>query len=117
MIRNVMKTQSRQKPSSTRGFVQMTVACVLALGACAAHASDAGRASDEKPSVEVDYSDLNLDSPRGLDALRTRIARAAHQVCSNQQISETRTSRRFQECVRTATSEAFQQVKWPPRGI
>ena len=55
---------------------------LAALAATAATVSFPVFAADAVPTAEVRYSDLNLASAGGAEALKDRVARAARRVCT-----------------------------------
>lgn len=107
MTTRLITTPSRRNAAST-SIVQATLACVLAFGACVTNA-----AGSSEPSVRVYYTDLDLSTPAGIDALRSRIARAAYQVCSKQRDASSAARKTFQECIRAASNNAYAQVMRP----
>lgn len=63
-----------------RGLVTSAIAACLALGATITHAAE--KAPDgQRSSKVVQYGDLNLANPQGVDRLYRRIVAAANEVC------------------------------------
>jgi len=90
-------------------IVATGIAFALAAGTFAVAASEGG------PSVVVHYADLNLQSPAGMDTLRSRIRHAARQVCTSSHANERNRLPARDACVKLATENALAQVE-PPRG-
>jgi len=82
----------------------------LAMAASMAHAQSASHSESEVPvTAVVTYADLNLDNPIGMNALRTRIRAAAHQVCGQRSRLLAVESRRA-ACFAQATDGAFRAL-------
>jgi UrcA family protein len=62
--------------------------------------------------MKVGYSDLNLTTQQGKDALIRRIQSAADLVCGAPDLRE-RALTPYRNCVTNATNGALSQVKWP----
>jgi UrcA family protein len=60
-------------------------------------------------TVKVDYSDLNLASPRGISTLQNRVSGAISQVCGGPSFSA-QESVQQRACERTARSAAVRDV-------
>jgi UrcA family protein len=90
-------------------IVTMAVMCVVATFAAGAHAVSFG----DPPSMKVGYSDLNLTTRPGKDALLRRIQWAADLVCGAPGLRELAQSTSYRNCVTNATNGALSQVKWP----
>ena len=69
--------------------------------------------ADEQGRVEVRvrYDDLDLSAPAGIATLRRRVSRAAAQVCADG--GDRVRNVLSQSCMRAATDNALEQVKWP----
>lgn len=90
-------------------IVTMAVVCVVATFTAGAHAVSL----DDPPTVKVGYSDLNLTTQRGKDALIRRIQWAADLVCGTPDVRERTLSTAYHNCVTNATNGALSQVRWP----
>ena len=93
-------------------------AAALTLAAFAAVApTNASNVSDGVRSLDVTYSDLNLGSRAGAEALLRRIKAAASQVCGGglrgSTMRDVRENRTYRVCVRTAIDGAVRQVNAP----
>jgi UrcA family protein len=84
-------------------------------GVLAASAAVIGSAADraDVPQVVVHYADLNLASPRGANALYSRIRAAAERACRALDGRELRSKIQMQECVTTAVADAVTKVGHP----
>ena len=71
-------------------------------------ADEQGRAA-----VTVQYGDLNLSAPEGVDTLKRRLSSAAQQVCADEYRFDPFSKFLVQGCVREATDKALAQVNWP----
>ena len=87
---------------------------VLAAGLMASTGMAHERAlSENVPSVQVDYSDLNLTTEAGVKSLQQRIVGAARQVCGTpgpRHLSAVAASR---ACQTAAISRAMEEVQMP----
>ena len=63
-----------------RSLVTSAIAACLAFGATIGHAAEKAPV-DQHPSKVVEYGDLNLATPQGIDRLYRRIVAAAGGVC------------------------------------
>ncbi len=84
---------------------------LAALAATAATVSVPAFAADAVPSTEVAYSDLNLASPAGAQALKDRVARAAKRVCANDGEKGLEGFQEARACARLAVARAMPQVE------
>jgi UrcA family protein len=102
-IRHKLQIQSDKEKSMKyiRTFIIVAFATTVSSAAFA-----------DTTSIRVDYSDLNLSSPSGQQALNTRITRAARNVCGDSYgAMSLRETRLVQACVSKARHEAAASVK------
>ena len=95
-----------------RGFITSAIAACLTLGATMGHAAEQAPAS-QPPGRVVEYSDLNLATPKGIDHLYRRIAAAAAGVC---EMNGDRSLENFELtriCVRQSIAKAVSAVGNP----
>lgn len=57
-------------------------------------------AAAEKMSIEVQYSDLNLDNPAGMATLEGRIQAAARKICGKTEVRKVHDGDDHQSCMR-----------------
>ena len=67
--------------------------------------------SPSGPAVTVDYSDLNLNTAQGNEALRERITAAAQQVCGESDIRDLVAFRAARTCEHRAIAQALNAVQ------
>jgi UrcA family protein len=68
----------------------------------------------ESAGIRVVFSDLNLSTPAGIDALYGRIKTAAARYCEPAQaVTGTRLSARYDRCVKDAIATTVQKVNTP----
>jgi UrcA family protein len=87
----------------------MVAVCAVATFTARAHAVS----FEDPPSMKVGYSDLNLTTQRGKDALLRRIQWAADLVCGVPGARAPAQSASYRKCVTSATEGALSQVNWP----
>lgn len=68
-------------------------------------------AADAIPVTVVDYSDLNLATPDGAQALKDRVARVAKQVCSVEGDKSLANAMQARSCAQIAVARAMPQVE------
>jgi len=89
-----------------------TFAIALGTASTMAVAGEPTLTSDGKHELKVEYADLNLSKPEGMETLKRRINTASKKVCfvSNGKVplSEAAKSR---ECVKETVSRALAQVE------
>ena len=91
-----------------------TVSAALVAAFCAIATAHAQDRVDLKPTLDVPYGDLNLNSPLGAHKMLWRIKQAATFVCGGQpDIRELTERTRFRVCVREATDGAVAQLNAP----
>ena len=88
-----------------------TTIFLAALAATAATVSFPALAADAAPVTEVRYADLNLASPDGAQALKTRVVRAAKRVCSSEGDKSLDGAMEARSCARLAVARAMPQVE------
>lgn len=64
-------------------------------------------------AVKIDYSDLDLTQPEGVQALYRRVASAARQVCHEPSPREITRYARFEECFNETVTRAVDSVGVP----
>jgi len=92
------------------------------VGACAAMAAApmsfaAPQGAAAVPSVAVNYTDLNLASSAGVDALYHRISVAARAVCPNPDIRELAALSAAESCRVEAVARAVREVNNPKLAV
>ncbi len=92
----------------------VTLASIVALGFAVSNVSNAAN-SDAQPveSLTVQYGDLDLNKPQGVDALLKRIKSAAKDVCSEFEGRTQREKQLHSQCVDQAVSTAVARVNRP----
>lgn len=92
-------------------------AVILAALACAVSAMTApafAQSDDAAPSITVQLTDINLDSPKGAKVALARITRAAEVVCGDRpRVNDLTRFRPFLECQNTALNNAVSKVNSP----
>lgn len=85
---------------------------VPSLIAIAALCGVSGVQAEELPSAQVQYADLNLQNPAGVQALYARLGIAAAQVCESYSASakELARSRAYKACIVEAVARAVAQI-------
>ena len=86
-------------------FRMKNIALVMAAFAVFATSCAAVAAEEENRVAKVEYSDLNLLSPKGVATLRHRLAAAVQQVCATSRIGRIPTDAEA-ECLRVARASA-----------
>ncbi len=88
-----------------------TAAALLATTALAAPApAHAGTAALVTQTVKIDYSDLDLESPKAVDRLYARLRSAAKRVCGESDVRHLQGNRLQRDCMRQAMDRAVAQV-------
>jgi UrcA family protein len=66
------------------------------------------------PTIKVSYAELDINKPRGLEVLYSRIQRAAKIVCGNDHmLQELARGRHAAACYKTAVDDAVRQINRP----
>jgi UrcA family protein len=102
--------------TSAYSWRRTMIARIVALGlmSAAAAVSQAGTsASDEVPTVQVHYADLDLSTEHGALTLYKRIEGAARRVCPSASSLNIRASQLSARCVSTAIERAVADVNSP----
>jgi len=94
----------------------LALAGALAAALCAPGAFAAAQ-TDNVPTLTVRYSDLNLASSEGVDALYRRIANAASKVCPDTGIRDLTSLAAARQCQVEAIARAVQQVNNPKLAV
>lgn len=97
--------------TSRRALVNTLVGACLALGACAA--AQAAEPAAPRAAVTVVYTDLNVATTAGANALYARISHAARQVCDSADIRDLAAQASEHACERAAISQAVHAVHSP----
>jgi UrcA family protein len=84
---------------------------IAALAACLAVAGVAN--AENAPAVRVSYSDLNLSTQQGSQALYSRIVAAANQVCQVEDIRDLQSVAAARSCRAQAVAQAVRAVGNP----
>ena len=108
-----MKTQIYERRLRSRQRFKLPLAMAVMCAAAAFNASAHAVVLDDTPTMKVDYSDLNLTTPHGKDALVRRIQRAANHVCGAPDARLLVLSATYRDCVANATNGALSQIRWP----
>ena len=98
-----------------RGGRLRTAMTFTVLAACAAIGAvgSAHAANANPPALKVRYSDLNLSTEQGSLALYGRIVRAAHQVCTVENIRDLKAVAAARACSEQAIAQAVRDVNSP----
>lgn len=88
-----------------------TTALLAALVATAATVSFPAYAGEVSQATEVHYSDLNLASAQGAQALKDRVARAAKRVCTFEGDKSLDGAMQARSCTKVAIAKAMPQVE------
>ena len=86
-----------------------TAAALLATAALAAPAQ-AGTPGLVTHTVKVEYSDLNLESPKGVERLYARLRSAAKKVCGESDVRHLQGNRLQRDCMQQTMDRAVAQV-------
>ncbi|MFC4314993.1 UrcA family protein [Steroidobacter flavus] len=90
-----------------------TLAASLVGAFAVAHADRVGQLKGT-PKIVVNYDDLDISSPHGLEQLYTRIENAAMSVCDYDRLhKELARQRRPAACYQAAVDDAIKQVNKP----
>ena len=73
--------------------------------------------TDAVPSITVRYSDLNLATASGVDALYHRISKAASNVCPNPDIRDLTAASLAKQCQVEAIARAVRDVNNPKLAV
>ena len=88
-----------------------TTIFLAAVAATAATISFPAFAAETAPTAEVHYSDLNLTSADGAQALKLRVSRAAKRVCTDNGDRTLAGAAEARKCARIALAKAMPQVE------
>lgn len=88
-----------------------TFASIIALGFATTTVANADPQTPE--TLTVQFGDLDLNKPQGVDALFKRIRNAAESVCNHYEGRTLLEKRLYSECVDTALSTAITRVDRP----
>lgn len=88
-------------------------AAVTVLAACAAIGAVGSAQAADAPTAKVRYSDLNLSTQEGSQALYARIVAAAHHVCAVDDIRDLRAYAASVDCRERAIAQAVRDVNSP----
>lgn len=91
-----------------RKFVVPALAAISLAGAFAAPAA---AAETETVTVKVGYSDLNLKTAAGKEALEFRIAAAIKTACAKPDTRSLKSAQAWQNCKDSAASSAAEQLE------
>lgn len=96
-----------------KSAVTLTLAAALVGPFGVAHADRVGQL-DGPPKIVVNYDELDISSPHGLEVLYTRIEYAAMSVCGYDRLhKELSRQRRPAACYQAALDDAIRQVNQP----
>lgn len=95
--------------NTTRHSLRCPTALVALFFGLAATYAVAGE-TDEAPSVQVSYADLDLSKPAGAETLYRRIEGAARSVCGPRHSRNLNQVQAFRTCYKNAIEDALQQV-------
>jgi UrcA family protein len=104
-----MITATAASGSVARIVAALSACLIIGVSATAHAASNA----DAAPSVRVTYSDLNVATEQGAQALYGRIVAAARQVCPDSDIRNLAGLAAQRSCEAKAVAHAVQQVHSP----
>lgn len=97
----------------TKSALTVTLATTLIGFSAAAFADRVGQL-EGTPKIVVDYGDLDISNPAGLELLYTRIENAAMNVCGYDRLpKELARQRRPAACYTAAVDDAIRQVNQP----
>jgi UrcA family protein len=99
----------------TKSALTLTLAAALCWPVVSAHAERIeGVTVSSAPTLRVSYAELDINKPRGLEVLYSRIERAAKTVCNYeygaQQLARMRQAK---ACFQTAVDDAVRQINRP----
>lgn len=95
------------------------VSLAVAFGGLAANGAFANGADVNEPNgardnaITIQYSELDLASPEGVQALYRRVATAARQLCQEPNVRELSRYSVYQTCFRETVSSAVENVNIP----
>jgi len=97
----------------TKSAMALTLAIALAGFSAGALADRVGQL-EGTPKVVVNYEDLDISNPQGLEVLYTRIENASMEVCGYDRLhKELARQRRPEACYTAAVDDAIRQVNKP----
>jgi UrcA family protein len=97
----------------TKPAMTLTLAAALVGPFALAHADRVGQL-DGTPKIVVNYEDVDISNPQGLEVLYARIQYAAMDVCGYDRLhKELARQRRPATCYRAAVEDAIKQVDQP----
>lgn len=94
----------------------LTLGAALFLSAAPAHADriDGAVTVSSAPTIRVSFAELDINKPRGLQVLYSRIQRAAEIVCGvDQTRRDLARGRLATACYKTAVDDAVRQINRP----
>ena len=100
----------------TKSALALSLTAALSWPVVPAHADRiiGGVTVSSAPTITVSYAELDINKPRGLEVLYSRIERAAKSVCnfedSPRQLAQMRQAK---ACYRTAVDDAVRQINRP----
>jgi UrcA family protein len=98
----------------TKSAVTLSLTAALLWLAVPAHADRIEGVTVSAPTIKVSYADLDINKPRGLEVLYSRIQRAARSVCDyDYSIKELARGRHAKACYETAMDDAVRQINRP----
>lgn len=99
----------------TKSALALALTATLAWPAASAHADRIeGVTVNSAPTVRVSFAELDINKPRGLQVLYSRIQRAAKIVCgTDHTLQELSRGRHAAACYKTAVDDAVRQINRP----
>lgn len=99
----------------TKSALALALSAALTLPVVPAHADRIeGVTVSSAPTIRVSYAELDINKPRGLEVLYSRIQRAAKTVCDvSGAPQELARGRHAKACYKTAVDDAVRQINRP----
>jgi UrcA family protein len=99
----------------TKSAIALTLAAALTWPVVPSHAdSIEGVTVSSAPTITISYAELDINKPRGLEVLYSRIQRAAKVVCGmDYSPQELVRGRQAKACYKTAIDDAVRQINRP----
>lgn len=99
----------------TKSALALTLAAALAWPVVPAHADRIeGVTVSSAPTIRISFAELDINKPRGLQVLYSRIERAAKVVCGfDYSPRELARNRQAKACYQTAVDDAVRQINRP----
>jgi UrcA family protein len=103
------------KALATPSALAVALTAALAWPAISAHAERIeGVTVSSAPTIRVSYAELDINKPRGLEVLYSRIQHAAEVVCGvDRTPRELARGRQATACYKTAVDDAVRQINRP----